>query len=375
MKAIVRVTLILLLLSNSCYNSQPISSEIILTSKIRGVNFSGPGRPPLEKHMVSNVAESYADWVALIPEATTFRQNLDLVYDQERQWWGEKTEANVQAAIFAKEAGLKVMLKPHLILEYDMSELRREGRPSRRDRAAWRARREAFIKSQPDLTAKSTWRGDFAPKNPDNWQAWEAKYEAYILKYARLADSLQADMFCVGTELSRSAVERDAFWRSLIQKVRQIYQGPLTYSANWDNFDRVNFWDALDYIGVNAYFPLHKDQTPTVTAMKSAWKPHVKKIKRIHEKFDKPIIFTEYGYRNVDHTAKEPWKSDWRGVKMNQQAQLNAYEALYSTFWNKSWFGGGFLWKWLHEVRRQDRIDFSPQGKPALESVKKWYGA
>lgn len=56
--------------------------------------------------------------------------------------------------------------------------------------------------------------------------------------------------------LNRRAALHERYWRELIGAVRAMYDGPLTYGANFDQFARVAFWDALDVLSVNAYFPL-----------------------------------------------------------------------------------------------------------------------
>ena len=49
-------------------------------------------------------------------------------------------------------------------------------------------------------------------------------------------------------------------WWELIANIRQSYSGQLTYAANFDNYQEVYFWDQLDLIGINAYFPLRELQ-------------------------------------------------------------------------------------------------------------------
>lgn len=364
-----------LLFGGSCSKQiSPTGNSSYTIQKINGVNFSGPPRPPLERDMIEGIKASNADWVAFIPEATTFRQNLQVEFDPDRGWWSENTEANVQSIQIAKEIGLKVMLKPHMVIGYDMSELRRDGTFSRENRAAWREKVMTYIQDQPDLTDSATWRGDFIPKDQEHIPQWEAEYTGYILHHAKIADSLAVDMFCIGTELSKMANARPEFWRRLIQEVRSIYKGPLTYSANWDNYSKIAFWDELDFIGVNAYFPLSEEKQPSIKQNKAAWVPYVKAIKALGKQFQKPVLFTEYGYRNIEYNSKAPWESGRANVTINQQAQADALEALYQVFWDEEWFAGGFLWKWFHRPQREGNSNFSPQGKPALEVVSKYYG-
>jgi hypothetical protein len=124
---------------------------------------------------------------------------------------------------------------------------------------------------------------------------------------------------------------------------------------------------------VDAYFPLVKAKTPSVVSLKKAWIKHVAALQKVSEKRDRPVIFTEYGYRNVDHNSAEPWK-EVEGEK-NDKAQAAAYEALYQSLAGKSWFKGGYVWKWYVDTSRHHRkeIDYTPQGKAAEQVIKNWY--
>ena len=68
-------------------------------------------------------------------------------------------------------------------------------------------------------------------------------------------------------------------WRQLIHDVRQVYDGPVTYAAHWDKeFSRIAFWDALDVIGINAYFPLDAPENATLQQLVAAWQPNRRRI-------------------------------------------------------------------------------------------------
>ena len=56
--------------------------------------------------------------------------------------------------------------------------------------------------------------------------------------------------------LNRRSALHEHYWRELIGEVRAEYGGSLTYGGNFDQFAQVGFWDALDVLSVNAYFPL-----------------------------------------------------------------------------------------------------------------------
>ena len=49
--------------------------------------------PPLEESMFSSMAAVGGNFVALVPEATVYRQSLVLRYDFANQWYGEKTDS------------------------------------------------------------------------------------------------------------------------------------------------------------------------------------------------------------------------------------------------------------------------------------------
>jgi hypothetical protein len=45
---------------------------------------------------------------------------------------------------------------------------------------------------------------------------------------------------CFGTELEFGS-QKTQYWMQLIQKIKKVYTGKLTYAANWDDFDKVPF--------------------------------------------------------------------------------------------------------------------------------------
>ena len=112
----------------------------------------------------------------------------------------------------------------------------------------------------------------------------------------------------------------------------------MTYAANWDEYKRVVFWDDLDFIGIDAYFPLSDLQSPTIEDFEMGWKNHKQVIFDFHLKFDKPILFTEFGYRSSDFNGKEPWAANRFEGKINQVNQENGLQAIHNQFWKEEWF-------------------------------------
>ena len=131
------------------------------------------------------------------------------------------------------------------------------------------------------------------------------------------------------------------------------------------------FWNELDYIGVDGYFPLSESKTPTIEEAKIGWKHWKNEMQILSNSVNKKILFTEFGYRSVDFSGKEPWNSDHGITSVNLEAQTNLFNALFEELWNEEWFAGGYLWKWFIDHEKVGGFEnhmFTPQNKP-VESV------
>ena len=102
-------------------------------------------------------------------------------------------------------------------------------------------------------------------------------------------------------------------WRKLTAKVRDVYSGRLTLAANFDNYHEVAFWDALDLMGINAYFPLRKtlDTPLSEDGLTAAWKEIFRDIEVFQEthELSTPVLFTELGYTRREGVTVAPWSS------------------------------------------------------------------
>lgn len=180
-------------------------------------------------------------------------------------------------------------------------------------------------------------------------------------------------MYCIGVEFSRLSTEKPEFWKELIRDVRSVYSGKITYSANWyDEFEKVEFWQELDYIGIQAYFPLASTNYPSVEELQNGWEQYLPEIESTHKKYNRKILFTEMGYRSTADGAIKPW--EWMEYPANSdkifsgETQANCYEAFFNTVWHKEWFAGVHIWQMRSDYvikDLHDNIDFTPQGKPA----------
>jgi hypothetical protein len=265
--------------------------------------------------------------------------DTSIVFNSKQQWLGERKEGIVQTAKAFKKKNIKIMLKPQIWIP-----------------------RGGFT-------------GHLKLKNESEWIALEKNYLKFILFYANVAQTTNCDLFCIGTELNSFAVARPIFWNELILKIKEIYTGKITYAENWDTYKNVPFLNQLDYIGIDAYFPLTSEKTPTIKALSKAWRPIKNEIELLSKKYNKQILFTEYGYQSKDYSAQEPWVHN-RQNTVNLDAQNNALAVILAQFWKKNWFAGGFLWKWYDNYSESGGkldTDYTIQNKPSEKILFKFY--
>lgn len=238
---------------------------------------------------------------------------------------------------------------------------------------------KVLLKPHVDLMDVSggSWRGEIACITEPDWDVWFNNYAAFISHYARIAEENNVELFCIGTELTSAATTKEKMWRTkVIAPVREIYKGPITYAANWnEEYAQVRFWDALDYVGIDAYFPLSENDRPDLAEIKRGWEMWLKELEDFQAKVNKPVIFPEIGYCSAPGAAKTPWEEATSG-KPDADLQADCYKALFETFWGKNWFYGAYWWRWGTDVRYGGLSNkgYSLQNKPAQQVVTDWYG-
>ena len=210
----------------------------------------------------------------------------------------------------AHALGLKIMVKPHL--------------------AYWRSR--------------FSWRGAIRFDAPADLARFWASYPVWIERLAALTAS--ADAYVIGTELDRLVLD-EAPWRRLITRVRSGTGAHLTFASNWDAYTSVPFWDALDAIGVQAYFPVAKGEgLPDEAALRSGWGEALRGLRALRARTGKPIVFTELGYNESARAAAEPW-SYHRGGPDAAEVQARCLRVALASIQEEEAVAGAFLWKWF----------------------------
>ncbi len=220
---------------------------------------------------------------------------------------------------------------------------------------------------------KFTWRGEINFVTPKEWDRFFSDYETWIVQMATLAESEHTELFCVGLEFS-SAQKFEARWRKIIGAVRSVYHGKVTYGANWNEYAEVKFWDALDYIGVLAYFPLTKTSDPTTSEIAAAWEKRCNELEKFsRQNAGKQFVFTEIGYNESSRAAAEPWGFRTGGEHATE-IQACCIDAALGLTLKHPFLAGMFWWKWFAELPRHEQENYRLQTAPIKALIAKHWG-
>jgi hypothetical protein len=208
---------------------------------------------------------------------------------------------------------------------------------------------------------------------PDDHEAWFASYTTFIGHYAAMAQRLGVEQFAVGSELASISDDRPG-WLQVIREVRAGYDGTVMYAAEPGEAERVPFWDALDMIGIDAYFSLSTASTTDVSALQRAWEPIRAAIAEGSARYGLKVLFTEAGYTSQEGTTTRP--NDWMlGTPPSESEQAAAYQALLATFSDEPWWEGVYWWVWnaLPDDGSDHATNYSPRGKAAEQVLRDWW--
>jgi len=228
---------------------------------------------------------------------------------------------------------------------------------------------------KPQIWIRGSWPGDVEMSSEQDWNRFFDNYYSWLRHYALLAEINEFDSLCLGVEFAKATLSKEEEWRQLIQQVRGIYSGPITYAANWgDEFEQLQFWDTLDFIGINCYYPLSAKTQPSKRELKKAWQGIISKIEKVQRRYNKPIVFTEIGFRSVESTWKNPHE-EAKGRAFNEENQALAYQVVLEGIQDKDWCKGVLWWKWPSylDYKGAQNTGFAPTNKKAEAVVERWF--
>ncbi len=291
------------------------------------------------RRQLDELAALGVNWVAL----TDFAYMPDVRQPGLR--WGRDrslSDAGLRRTIAdAHERGLKVMLKPHI----------------------W----------SNQFWQGNEWHGTIEMQSDADWQSFFSSYGDFIVEQATLASDTGADALCIGVEMKLVSPRSDD-WRKLVARVREVYDGTLTYSANSDEWDSIDWWDAVDCIGITAYFPLADDEhaAPTEAQVREVWTGIFDRMRPFAARFDRPVCFTELGFSASRRAAVAPWEH--HEVDPDPALQAMLYRVSVDEISRSNVVSGVFLWKWFTAdadvAARMERGDvFGLQNRPLTLDV------
>ncbi len=294
----------------------------------------GYGSPAFERTL-DEVQRAGGNWISLTVFGRVWdKRGSGVTLDFERPF--AETKANVlRSAQAAHRRGLRVLLVPHLWLE------------------------------------SGEWRAELDPGAEGRWHAWERSYERFVLSWARVAEEADIDMLAAGVELRSWVTTAHApSYAQILTRIRQNYSGLLTYAANWDDVEDTVILGQLDVIGINAFYPLHWQNGATHEELLAGAERAAEAVELLARRYDKPVIFTEFGYTARANAAIEPWlwPEQLGTVEVDLDAQAEAYAALLFNLARVPGFGGTFVWRIyadLGDTSQEPRWGFSPWDKPA----------
>ena len=225
-----------------------------------------------------------------------------------------------------------------------------------------------------------TWRGEIGTGfGAEQWDAWFASYTDFIIQYARLAASLDVDIFSVGAELIEAS-KQQAHWETLCAQVRNVTGTAmqLTYGANHGNEASVAWWSSVDIIGIDAYYTVPVPvAVPTVAELVLGWSVVHASLGKLAARENRPIFFTEIGFCSKAFTQLDPAHCNERHSGISLAAQTNNFVALMKAFGDAPWFRGFHVWAWTTDPAPPassgswaNDTGFSPRGKPAAAAIR-----
>jgi len=379
---------------------------------MRGIDYisysrNGTGYATYDQ-IASNIAPSGANWVSIIPtcfQATN--QSTIISCNATFNNVGGKgytpTDADVKTAITkAHAAGLKVMLKPQIDVP----------------NGGYRGN-IGFGTTASNANAET------------QWAAWFNSYKTNVIgRYGPIAQMNNVEAFIIGTELvdtntdpscdssdatfaaGGGSAQRGANWQAIVTYLRTLYTHKdktgheltkITYAANWGTYDcaevkSVNWWSSLDYIGVDAYYPLidapggtvDPSISPTVADLIAGWTdvnapvnvnngiaPTTSLGQISAANGNKKVLLTEVGYQSQHGTTQQPY-----GIYPDTSAyfteQANAFEATFQALAGQPWLAGMFWWgAFITDPPFDPSTDnnYPLYGKPAEGVLRNYYGA
>ena len=334
----------------------PVERPCEKTEKIRGIGLGmiEDNRLPVNGYgseqsawAIEEIAGLGAEWVTITPYATMIDCEDTKIFPF-FEFPPEKAKTMAVGAIRqAKKEGMKVFVAPH-VYPWD-----------------W------------------CWRGELRPGGgetgtQEGWDAWFASYRAYLMDMAHMAADEDADMLSIGLELKSASNRFGHRFAAMAEEIRTFFPGKLTYCANWDEAPDVAFWQHLDYIGVNAFYPMSDTGSADPEEIINVAQRIALELEELSQVYGKQVIFTEVGFKALRGALKEPWI--WpeyvENPVVDNEIQALLFDITFWNLWDREWFGGLFVWRYMSDpsdYSQEPPFGYPPRLKPAEPIIQTWF--
>lgn len=219
------------------------------------------------------------------------------------------------------------------------------------------------------IAADGVTRDSFAPADP---KAWLESYGQALAPYLEVAKTSQIELVSVGTGFS--GIEASAPWPGLIREARKGFSGALTYGASATNYQAVPFWSELDYVGVEAFFPLSSSRNPRESELAAGWKANVDAVQAWAKQGGggKPVLFTAVGVPALAGAAADP-AHPAAGADPDPQVQEAAARTFFASMNGQFGIAGAFWYAWEYRGNGGAGNPYGIQDNPARQALQAAY--
>ncbi len=219
-------------------------------------------------------------------------------------------------------------------------------------------------------------------------------FKELAVHYAKFAHKHNLEGYNIATELVYMSTNPNylPWWQNSIANIRREFSGPLAYGSifTYEN-PKVTFWSLLDWIGIDAYYPLASPSNPhpPVAEMQATYAKTLAEVRHWKEANfpTKELYFTEMGFTSSQSTLVAPSYTPKNctvpGSATNFTAQDLGFQVAFDGIReNSDWISGVFVF-WFDNVGTSDYyLDrhkegskwtcfFTPRGKPAFNTIQK----
>ena len=241
-----------------------------INNKLKGASVYFPYREDLNGRFEDNiekVIDSNCNTIAICPMfwmSSTTSNSIDCLKG------GLTKEYILGKCSYAKNKGLKVLLKPHV--------------------------------TGPNFTS-------WGSINPTDVTAWINSYSSLLLEIVTLCKDY-IDLISITNECKGQTNQQKDLWIKLINDIKMLKPNLLVLSsATIGELESCVFLEYLDFIGVNMYVPVIGDLSTSFNLQKASLfseSQYISEVLRYSKKLNKKIIVTEVGILPFERAFQNP---------------------------------------------------------------------